>query len=376
VQTEAPEPIPMSGADIDETDIAAVVEVLRSGRLALGPRTIEFERAIAEVAGVPHAVAVSSGTAALHLALLALGIGAGDEVLVPSFTFSASVSVIFQVGARPVFVDVLPDVYTLDPEDLAARCTPRCRGIMAVDVFGHPAEWEEILALAEREGLGVVDDSCEALGARYQGQPLGSFGDAAAFAFYPNKQITTGEGGVLVTASETVAELARSLRNQGRDAMGTWLEHPRLGFNYRLDEMSAALGASQLRRLPALLARREEVAATYSRLLAGIDGVEVPRVRPGVKMSWFVYVVRLAEGIDRERVMASLAARGVPARAYFSPIHLQPYVRERLGELAGTLPVTEALARRTVALPFHGHLRREQAERVAEALAAAVATAG
>jgi len=358
----------MSQPDLSAEDLVAVEEVLRSGRLALGPKTLEFERAMARYVGAPHAVALSSGTAALHLALDALGVGAEDEVLVPSFTFSASVSVIFQVGATPVFVDIVPDVYTLDPADLEAKLSSRSRAVMVVDVFGHPAEWDEIIAIAEKADLRVVDDSCEALGAEYAGKKLGTFGDASAFAFYPNKQITTGEGGMLVTHDGALADRVRSLRNQGRDAMGTWLEHPRLGYNYRLDEMSAALGASQMQRLETFLEHRARVARLYGDRLASVDGVEPPEVRPGVRMSWFVYVVRLAEGLDRDPIMAALEQRGIPSRAYFSPIHVQPYVRDRLGDLAGTLPVTESIAHRTIALPFHNHLTEAEVDRVVGAL--------
>ena len=284
---------------------------------------------------------------------------------------------IFQTVATPVFVDVLPDVLTLDPKDLAAKITPRSKAVMVVDVFGHPAEWDEILAVTEAAGLAVVDDSCEALGATYKGRELGSFGDAASFAFYPNKQITTGEGGVLVTDREDVAETARSLRNQGRDAMGTWLSHVRLGYNYRMDEMSAALGVSQMKRLDDIMERRAAVAASYDRALAGIAGVTTPVVHDHVTMSWFVYVVRLAPpekgGVDRDAALAFLEEQGVPCRAYFSPIHTQPYVRERLGDLAGTLPRTEEISRQTMALPFHTNLSDEEVARVAEALRAAVA---
>ncbi|MBZ5639471.1 MAG: DegT/DnrJ/EryC1/StrS family aminotransferase [Acidobacteriia bacterium] len=362
----------MSAPDLDESDVKAVLEVLPTGRLSIGPKIEEFERAVAEYAGVPHAVAVSSGTAALHLAVKGLGIGPGDEVLVPSFTFAASVNAILYERGTPVFVDVEPDTYNLDPADLERKVTPRTRAIMAVDVFGHPVEWDAVLAVARRHALAVVDDSCEALGAEYRGTRLGRFGDAAAFAFYPNKQITTGEGGILVTADERIARLARSLRNQGRSEMGAWLEHERLGFNYRMDEMSAALGVSQLRRLESHVAKRARVARMYGERLAGLDWVRPPIVRPHVRMSWFVYVVTLEEGLDRGPVMAAVEARGVPVRAYFSPIHLQPYILGEVGLESADLPVTEAVARRTIALPFHNNLTEGEVERVVEAVEEAV----
>jgi perosamine synthetase len=360
--------IPMASAELDESDIQSVLSVLRSGRLALGPYLGEFERAMAGYVGVKHAVAVSSGTAALHLIVRALGLGPGDEVLVPSFTFAASVNAILFEGATPVFVDAEPDTYNLDPADVERMITPRTRAIMVVDVFGHPADWDAIERIAARHGLRVIDDSCEALGAEYRGRKLGQLGDAGAFAFYPNKQITTGEGGILVTDSDEIAEIARSLANQGRGAMGAWLEHERLGYNYRMDEMSAALGVSQLRRVESFLEKRARVASLYSERISALEGVRPPVVRPDVRMSWFVYVVALAEGLDRDPVMRALEKRGVPARGYFSPIHLQPYIRERFGDLSGTLPVTEAIATRTVAIPFHNNLSEAEIDRVVAAL--------
>jgi len=358
----------MSPPDITEEDVQAVAEVVRSGRLALGPKMEEFESLMAGYVGVNHAVAVSSGTAALHLIAAALGIGPGDEVLVPSFTFAASVNVILYVGAVPVFVDIEPDTYNLDPEDLKRKVTPNTKAIMVVDVFGHPAEWDEILKVAEKYGLKVIDDSCEALGAEYKGKKLGQFGNAAAFAFYPNKQITTGEGGIIVTNDSEIADLCRSLRNQGRGKMGAWLEHERLGYNYRMTEMSAALGVSQMRRVKSLLAKRERVAAMYTGRLSGLDWLRTPVMKPYVRMSWFVYVVTLAEGLDRDRVISALAQEGIPARGYFSPMHLQPYIRERFGTREGMLPVTESVAKRTIALPFHGNLTETEIDVVVEAL--------
>ena len=358
----------MSAPDIDDADVQAITEVLRSGVLALGPKTVGFEERCAGLAGVRHAVAVSSGTAALHLIVRSLGIGPGDEVLVPSFTFAASANVILFEGATPVFLEMEPETLNLDPEDLERRFTPRTKAMMAIDIFGQPAEWDAILAFAHRHDLLVIDDSCEAIGARYKGRPLGSFGNAAAFAFYPNKQITTGEGGMIVTDDEELASLCRSLRNQGRGDMGAWLEHERLGFNYRMDEMSAALGVSQISRLPELLDKRARVAAMYTERLAGLDWVRPPIVRPHVEMSWFVYVVLLSEGIERDAVMSRMAAEGVPSRAYFLPLHLQPHIRERLGTGPGDLPVTEAIAARTLALPFHGNMAPDQIDRVVTTL--------
>jgi perosamine synthetase len=364
----------MSSAELNDQDIQAVVDVLRSGRLALGPQTRAFEDALADYIGVQHAVAVNSGTSALHLIVRALRLGPGDEVLVPAFTFAASVNAILFEGATPVFVDVEPGTYNLDPADLARKVTARTQAIMAVDVFGHPIEWEPVLAVAAEHDLRIIDDACEALGAAYRGRKLGAFGDAAAFAFYPNKQMTTGEGGMIVTNDDEIAELCRSMRNQGRDAMGAWLEHVRLGYNYRMTEMSAALGLSQLERLEAFLAKRAAVARMYDERLAGCDWVRTPVVKEHVRMSWFVYVITLAEGLDRDAVMASLAEQGIPSRGYFAPIHTQPYIREQFGDLSGTLPVTESIARRTIALPFHNNLTDEEVEGVVAALTRAIQT--
>ena len=364
--------IPMAAPDLSEEDVQAVLEVARSGRLALGPKIEEFEYKLADYVGVKHTVAVSSGTAALHLIIRALGIGPGDEVLVPSFTFAASVNAILYEGATPIFVDIEPGTYNLDIEDLERRITPRTKAIMAVDIFGHPVEWDGLLRIADKYGLRVIDDSCEALGAEYRGRKVGQFGDAAAFAFYPNKQMTTGEGGIIVTDNDEIARLARSMRNQGRGEMGAWLEHERLGYNYRMDEMSAALGVSQLQRLETFLVKRERVAQMYTEQLRGFSWVRPPVVKPHVRMSWFVYVVTLAEGLNRDPVMRKMEALGIPTRAYFAPVHLQPYIRKMLGTTPGMLPLTESIAKRAIALPFYNNLTEAQARRVVGALAKAV----
>ena len=362
--------IAMSAPDLDDTDEQAISAALRSGVLGLGPFAEEFENLAAHVAGVTHGVAVSSGTAGLHLIVRALGIGRGDEVLVPSFTFAASVNALIYEGATPIFVDIEPDTYNLDPSELNERRTPTTSALMAVDVFGHPADWDAIGRAAE--GLILIDDCCEAIGAAYRGKPIGSFGAAGCFAFYPNKQMTTGEGGMIVTDDATLADLCRSLRNQGRGEMGSWLHHERLGFNYRMDELSAALGVSQIRRLDLFLAKRAKVAQMYSDRLADIEWLRRPIVKPNVSMSWFVYVITLAVGVNRQTIADSLAANGIPTRMYFSPVHLQPYIRERFGTREGMLPVTEDIARRTLALPFHNSLTEAQVERVVHTLTHAI----
>lgn len=364
--------VQMASADIDESDIAAVVEVMRSGRLALGPCAVEFERAVAEYVGARYAVAVNSGTAALHLIVKALGLGEGDEVLTPSFSFAASVNTVLYERATPIFIDIEPETYNLDPADVERKITARTRAIMVVDLFGHPAEWDAINRIAATHNLRVIDDSCEALGAKYKGKRLGTFGDAAAFAFYPNKQITTGEGGIITTNDEELARVCRSLRNQGRGEMNSWLEHERLGYNYRLDELSAALGCSQMRRIDEFLSKRKRIANLYTEQLEKLEFVRAPIVRAGVEMSWFVYVVTLREGIERDAVMREMERRGVPVRGYFSPLHLQSYLLELYPETRGTLPVTESVARRTIALPFHNNLTPAQVDHVVGCLTAAV----
>ncbi len=364
---KALKPIAMSSPDLNEQDIAAVMDVLRRGRLALGPKSVEFEQALAAYVGVKHAITVSSGTAALHLIVRALGLERGDEVLVPSFTFAASVNVLLFEGITPVFVDIEDETFNLDPVDLERRITPRTRAIMVVDVFGHPAEWDTIDAIAREHRLRVIDDSCEALGSEYRGRKLGQFGDAAAFAFYPNKQMTTGEGGMIVTGDPEIARICRSLRNQGRSEMGAWLHHERLGYNYRLDEMSAALGVSQIGRIETLLAKRDRVADAYTSRLHELGWVRPQVIRSHVRMSRFVYVVTVT-GIDRDEVLAALEREGIPSRAYFSPVHLQPYIRQFVCPTDAPLPVTESVARQSLALPFHGNLTESEVDRVLDVL--------
>lgn len=348
--------IQMAKPEMDPSDVEAVSEVVRGGRLALGPVVTAFENAVAAYVGVEHAVAVSSGTAALHLIVKGLGLGPRDEVLVPSFTFASSVNALLYEGVRPVFVEMDPDTMNLDMADLEHRITRRTRAVMAVDIFGCPVDWNRLDHLAKQHGLMLIDDCCEAFGAEYQGRKVGSQGHAGAFAFYPNKQITTGEGGMIVTHRADLAALARSYSNQGRGVTGAWLRYERIGYNYRMNEMSAALGLSQMKRIEHILARRERVASMYTDRLASFPQVSAPGPVLQGRRSWFVYVVTLAPGLDRDKTIAGMEADGVPARGYFEPIHTQPYIRELFGDLHGTLPVTEALARRTLALPFHTSL--------------------
>jgi perosamine synthetase len=366
--------IPLSGPFLDEREEELVLEVMRSGRLSLGPMIDRFEDAFAEKLGVPYAAAVSSGTAGLHLLCISAGIGPGDEVITSPYSFAASANCFIYEGGVPVFADIDARTLNMRPDAVRAAVTPRTKAIVAVDIYGYPCELDELRAIADEHGLAVIQDSCEALGARYQGRALGTHGPSAVFAFYPNKQLTTGEGGIVTTHSEEEWRLLRSLRNQGRGDDGGWLEHVRLGFNYRLDDMSAALGVGQVEKLDEILARRSAVAHVYDELLAGIDGVETPLADDEEHVrSWFVYVVALPDNAARERVIAQFEREGIGFNRYLPSIHLQPYMRERYGFCEGLCPVAEDLSSRTMALPFFTSLERDAQERVAEVLAAALA---
>jgi perosamine synthetase len=350
-----------------------VLETLRSGQLSLGPMIDRFEAALAERVGATYVAAVSSGTAGLHLAVRLAGLGVGDEVVTTPFSFVASANCVLYEGATPVFADIDPHTLNLDPEAVEAAVTPRTKAILAVDIFGYPAEYTELEAIAERHDLVLVEDACEALGASYKGRPIGSLGAPAVFAFYPNKQMTTGEGGALAVQTEEEWSLLKSLSNQGRSDSGEWLTHSRLGYNYRLDDISAALGLAQVEKLERILELRAEVAARYAEMLGGLEEVELPLADDADHTrSWFVYVVRLAEGIDRNGVMAKLAEQGVASKPYLPSIHLQPYWRERFGTKDGMFPVAEDASRRSLALPFHTRLAEPDQARVVEALAASL----
>ncbi|MEQ1728004.1 MAG: DegT/DnrJ/EryC1/StrS family aminotransferase, partial [Vicinamibacterales bacterium] len=386
---KSPEPISMADSDIGPSEVSLVNDVLRSRALSCGPMIDRFEHEWAERLGVRHAVAVSSGTAGLHLAMIAAGVSAHDLVVTTPYSFVASANVILYQRAVPVFVDIDPVTLNLDValaaeavDDLAAgrasarRWLPRegaigvrrVKALLPVHVFGRPVTMGPLLDAARRHRASVIEDACEAVGAEHHGQAAGTFGDAAVFGFFPNKQIAMGEGGVITTNSEEWAALFRSLRNQGRHAGGAWLEYSRLGYNYRLNDMSAALGLAQLRRVDELLARRAAVAAAYSEQLA-LDGVSPIAPTPGTtRMSWFVYVVRFAEDIDRDLVMRELQARGIPSRPYFPCIHLQPFYRERFGFSDGDFPHAEAASLATLALPFHANMPLSHVEFVAGAV--------
>jgi dTDP-4-amino-4,6-dideoxygalactose transaminase len=366
--------VPMSQPDITDRERAAVAEVLTTTTLSIGPRLAAFEEATAARVGLPHAIGVNSGTAGLHLCMLAAGIGADDLVLTTPFSFVASANCALYVRARPVFVDVDQSTLTIDPDQLAdtverlARGSRRPRAIVPVHVFGQTADMDPILAIARAHDLVVIEDACEAIGAEYKGRQAGTLGDAGVFAFYPNKQMTTGEGGMIVTAHDEWDALCRSLRNQGRDVFDGWLTHSRLGYNYRLDEMSAALGAVQMARLDELLARRAQVAAWYDARLHDVEGVQLLGRAPWTtRMSWFVYLIRLTRD-DRNAVIRDLERRGIPARAYFSPIHLQPFYRRLLGHRPGDFPVSEAAGTSCLALPFFGTMREAEVDQVCGAL--------
>ena len=366
--------IPLSQPDITEAEIEAVTAVLRGSRLSLGPKLEEFEQAMADYIGVAHAVGVSSGTSGLHLCIRALGIGEGDEVIVPSFTFIAAANAIRYEQARPVFVDVDPLTLNLDPAKVEEAITPRTRAIMAVHTFGVPVPMDAILAIAARHHLLVIEDACEAIGAEYKGRRVGSLGHAAVFAFYPNKQITTGEGGMVVTRDPSLAAKMRALRNQGRYDSSDWFQHAELGYNYRLSEINCALGLVQLTRIDEILRSREGVAQAYRRELESIGELVLPQAAiADVSISWFVYVVRALNGPHRDGLQSFLANEGIGCARYFAPIHLQPSYSDWIGV---KLPVTERESQRTLALPFFNHLSASQVREVAEALRAGLSRLG
>jgi perosamine synthetase len=367
-------PIPLSRPDIGSHEEELVLEVLRSGALSLGPMLERFERTFDRWLGVNDAIGVSSGTSALHLGVRALGWGPGDEVVTTPLSFVASSNCLLYEGVAPVFCDVDPETLNLDAEAASAAVGEATAGILPVHIFGYPADLPSLEALAARRGLGVLEDACQALGAvDAEGVGVGARGNTAAFAFYGNKQLTTGEGGVLVPSSAELGERVRSERNQGRAPGMSRLDHERLGFNYRLPDLSAAIGVAQLERADEILARRARLAQAYRERLAGIEGLVLPCEDRGLeRRSWFSYVVRLPEAVDRDGVIEGLGGRGIAAKPYLPCIHLLPFYRERFGFAAGEFPVAERFAERSLALPFFTAMSEEQVERVSDALALAL----
>jgi perosamine synthetase len=393
--------IPLSKPDITDAETDLVTRVLRSGRLSIGPMQELFEDQVARRAGCQHGVAVSSGTCGLHLVLHALGIGPGDEVITTPFSFIASSNCILYVGAKPVFVDICPKCLNMDPEKVEAAITPRTKAILAVETFGNPKYMDQYAQIAARHEIPLIEDSCEALGTTHKGRPCGSFGRAGVFGFYPNKQITTGEGGMIVTDDERLADLCRSMRNQGRavgtagvaggmggeggpggpnsgegplpgsPTVGAWLRHERLGYNYRMPEINAAVGVAQMQRLDGILKKRQALAQTYISRLMGSRHVIVPTIDPLTVMSWFVFVVRLETSYtseERDRVIAGMRKHEVGAADYFPCIHLQPFYRQQFGFQAGMFPIAESVSQRTIALPFYNDLPMKDAELVCQTL--------
>jgi perosamine synthetase len=366
--------IPLARPVLGEREEQAVLEVLRSGQLSLGPRVPEFERAFAERVGARFGSAVSSGTAGLHLALRAVGVSDGAEVITTPFSFVASANVAIYERARPVFVDIDPVTLNLDLDAVAAAVTPATAALLPVHVFGYPVDMRRL----EQIGLPIVEDACEALGGIYaDGGPIGGRGHPAVFAFYANKQMTTGEGGVVVTGDSGIKERIDSERNQGRAPNMDWLDHDRLGFNYRLSDIACALGLAQLERLDALLAGRERVAALYRDALSELEGVTLPCENVGqARRGWFVYVVQLPHGVDRDTIVTELGTRGVAAKPYFPAIHLMSYYRETFGYREGQFPVCEDVAARSIAIPFFPEMTEGQVARVAAQLGAVLQASG
>ncbi|MFC1677662.1 DegT/DnrJ/EryC1/StrS family aminotransferase [Planctomycetota bacterium] len=352
----------LSRPDITEKEIAEVTAVLRTPNLALGPKLPEFEQAFAKYTGRKHAVAVNSGTSGLFLCMQALGIGPGDEVITTPFTFIASATSIMMAGAKPVFVDIDPVTLNIDPEKIEERITGKTKAILPVEVFGVAADFDKICQIAKKHNLLVIEDSCEALGSTLNGKKAGTFGKMSVFAFYPNKQITTGEGGIILTDDEDLADICVSLRNQGRGKDTGWLGHVRLGYNYRLSDINCALGIVQLSRIDEIKAKRQQVAKWYREVLVDDNRLIIPTEQPNCDTNWFVFVVRLTENFDldqRNSILTQLSDSGIGVSNYFPPVHFQPFIVEQLGHKPGDFPITEQVAARTIALPFYNNLTKD-----------------
>ena len=364
--------IPLSKPDITNKEIKAVEGVLKTSRLSLGEKYIEFEKVLAKFAGVKYAIVVNSGTSGLHLIIRALGIGRGDEVITTPFSFIASSNCILYEGAKPVFCDIDEKTFNIDVLKIEEKITEKTKAILAADIFSQPADWDELKKIAKKHKLFLIEDSAEALGSEQNGKKCGSFGDAGIFAFYPNKQITTGEGGVALTNNKKIYELCQSMANQGRKIKnGKWLEHVRLGYNYRLDEMSCALGIAQMKRIKDILKKRVRVAELYNKKLKDVAELEIPFIKPGNKISWFVYVIKLNEylaGKKRGEIIKKMAKNGIQCSDYFQAIHLQSFYKEKFKYKEGDFPVAEGISKRSLALPFFNDLGEKEIDFVVKSL--------
>ncbi|MBN1974108.1 MAG: DegT/DnrJ/EryC1/StrS family aminotransferase [Sedimentisphaerales bacterium] len=352
----------LSRPDITEKEIEAVSSVLRSPNLSLGPKLGEFEQIFAKYIGRKRAVAVNSGTSGLFLSLSAMGIKDGDEVITTPFTFIASATSIMMTGAKPVFVDINPISLNIDASKIESAITNKTKAILPVEIFGNPAGFDKICEIADKHNLPVIEDCCEALGSSLNGKMAGTFGKTSVFGFYPNKQITTGEGGMILTDDETIADLCVSLRNQGRDKNAGWLSHQRLGYNFRLSDINCALGITQLSRIDEIKAKRNQVAKWYQEMLSDEDRLIVPKAAEGCDISWFVFVVRLAESSreNREMILEKMTNKGIQVSNYFPPVHLIPFMVEQFGYKQGDFPLTEEVCESTIALPFYNNLSKDQ----------------
>ncbi|MDO8740189.1 MAG: DegT/DnrJ/EryC1/StrS family aminotransferase [Candidatus Woesearchaeota archaeon] len=368
--------IPLSKPFIGKEEMRAVQDVLKSGQLSSGPKSIEFEKMFASLIGVKYAAAVNSGTAGLHLCIKALGLKEGDEVITSPFSFIASANSVVYEGAKPVFVDIDEKSLNMEPDKIEEKITKNTKAILAVHIFGQPCEMDKIMNIAKKHNLAVIEDACEAICAEYKGRKVGTFGVASIFAFYPNKQITTGEGGMICTNDKNLYELLKSLRNQGRKEGSGWLSHEFIGYNYRLTEMSAALGVEQLKKINKIIKMREAVAEKYAASLKGAKGVTLLDEIKDTKRSWFVYVIRLDKNIDRKKVIEHLKAEGISTNIYLPPIHLQPIYKKMFGCKEGDFPICERVSSSTLALPFYTQMKDEEIDYVCEKLKIAIGKSG
>ena len=369
----------LSRPDITEKEIQAVTEVLRTPNLALGPKMVEFEQAMAKYIGTKRAVAVNSGTSGLFLCMSALNIGPGDEVITTPFTFISSATTIMMAGAKPVFVDIDPINLNINPDKIEEKISEKTKAILPVEVFGNPAGIDRVCQIAKKHDLAIIEDSCEALGTELNGRKIGTFGDMSAFAFYPNKQITTGEGGMILTDSDDLADICVSLRNQGRGKAGTWLSHERLGYNYRLSDINCAIGIVQLSRIDEIKAKRKRAASYYQQFLADEDRIILPTEPENCDLSWFVFVVRLSEKYtpqQRNETLNYMRENGIQVSNYFPPVHLQPFIAEKFGHKEGDFPITDTVCKSTIALPFYNDLTKDDAQIVCETLKQAIDNLG